>query len=169
MGFPCGASGKEPACQCRRHKRHGFHSWVGKIPWSRGWLTISVSWPRKSHGQRSLADYSPWGCKELVTAVWLSTWCTWWISGAWVLVRPFSHVWLFVTLWTVANQALLSMGFSRQEYWSGSPFPPGDLLTQGSNPCLLHGGRILYHWATWEATDYIYMFLHHLFKRFIFN
>ena len=32
-------------------------------------------------------------------------------------------VWLFVTLWTVVHQASLSMGFSRQEYWSGLPFP----------------------------------------------
>ena len=32
-GFPGGASGKEPACQSRRHKRHGFNPWVGKIPW----------------------------------------------------------------------------------------------------------------------------------------
>ena len=40
----------------------------------------------------------------------------------------FSHVWLFVTPWTVACQAPPSMGFSRQEYWSGLPFPsPGDL------------------------------------------
>ena len=35
MGFPGGASGKEPACQCRRLKRHGFSPWVGKIPWRR--------------------------------------------------------------------------------------------------------------------------------------
>ena len=35
-----------------------------------------------------------------------------------------SHVWFFVTLWTVALQAPLSMGFSRSEYWSGLPFPP---------------------------------------------
>ena len=35
-----------------------------------------------------------------------------------------SHVRLFVTPWTVARQAPLSMGFSRQEYWSGLPFPP---------------------------------------------
>ena len=34
-GFPGGASGKEPACQYRRHKRLGFNPWVGKIPWSR--------------------------------------------------------------------------------------------------------------------------------------
>ena len=31
MGFPGGVSSKEPACQCRRHKRHGFNPWVGKI------------------------------------------------------------------------------------------------------------------------------------------
>ena len=43
-----------------------------------------------------------------------------------------SRVWLFVTLWTVAHQAPLSMGFSRQEYWSGLPFPfPGDLPHSG--------------------------------------
>ena len=46
-------------------------------------------------------------------------------------------------LWTVAHQAPLSMEFSRQEYWSRFPFPaPGDFLTQGLNPCLLH----LLHW-----------------------
>ena len=51
--------------------------------------------------------------------------------GVCVLSR-FSHVWLFVTLWTVARQAPLSMRFSRQEYWSGLPFPsPGDLPNLG--------------------------------------
>ena len=46
-----------------------------------------------------------------------------------------SHVQLFVTLWTVACQALLSMGFSRQEYWSGLPRPsPGDLPNPGIDP-----------------------------------
>ena len=41
------------------------------------------------------------------------------------LVKSFvSHVGLFVTPWTVAHHAPLSMGFSRQEYWSGLPFPP---------------------------------------------
>ena len=45
----------------------------------------------------------------------------------------FSRVRLFVTLWTVARQAPLSMGFSRQEYWSGLPYPPpGDLPNPGS-------------------------------------
>ena len=40
-----------------------------------------------------------------------------------VMLSHFSHVRLFVTLWTVAHQAPLSMGFSRQEYWSGLPCP----------------------------------------------
>ena len=40
----------------------------------------------------------------------------------------FNHVQLFVTPWTVACQAPLSMGFSRQEYWSGLPFPPPEDL-----------------------------------------
>ena len=46
-----------------------------------------------------------------------------------------SRAGLFVTPWTVARQAPLSMGFSRQEYWSGLPFPsPGDLLDPGIEP-----------------------------------
>ena len=46
----------------------------------------------------------------------------------WKKVKSLSHVWLFATPWTVAYQAPPSMGFSRQEYWSGLPLPsPGDL------------------------------------------
>ena len=46
-----------------------------------------------------------------------------------------SHVQLFVTPWTIARQVPLSMGFSRQEYWCGLPFPsPGDLPNPGTEP-----------------------------------
>ena len=49
-----------------------------------------------------------------------------------------SRVWLFVTPWTVAYQAPLSKGFSRQEYWSGLPFPsPGYLPNPGLEPVSL--------------------------------
>ena len=49
--------------------------------------------------------------------------------------KSLSCVRLFETLWTVAHQAPPSMGFSRQEYWSGVPFPsPGDLPDPGSEP-----------------------------------
>ena len=52
-----------------------------------------------------------------------------------LLLGPFHHVRLFVTLWTAACQAPLSMGFSRQEYQSGLPFPaPGDLPDPGIDP-----------------------------------
>ena len=50
-------------------------------------------------------------------------------------VKWLSHVWFFATPWTVAKQAPLSTGFSRQEYWSGLPFPsPGDLPNPGIKP-----------------------------------
>ena len=48
------------------------------------------------------------------------------------MLNCFSHVQLFATLWTVAHQAPLSVGFSRREYWSGLPCPsPGDRLNSG--------------------------------------
>ena len=53
----------------------------------------------------------------------------------WWLVHVFSHVRLSATPWTVARQAPLSMEFSRQDYWSGLPFPtPRDLLNSGIKP-----------------------------------
>ena len=52
-----------------------------------------------------------------------------------VKVKSLSRVRLFATPWTVAYQAPPSMGFSRQEYWSGLPFPsPGDLSNPGIEP-----------------------------------
>ena len=55
-------SGKEPSCQCRRCK---FDPWVRKIPWRRKWQAIPVFLPGKSHGQRSLVGYNPWGCERV--------------------------------------------------------------------------------------------------------
>ena len=62
----------------------------------------------------------------------------------------FSHVQLFVILWTVAHQAPLFMGFSRQEYWNALLFPsPGYYPNQGMEPmCLMSlalTGGVLYH------------------------
>ena len=51
--------------QGRRCKRCSFSPWVGKIPWRRKWHPTPVLLPGESHGQRSLAGYSPWGRKEL--------------------------------------------------------------------------------------------------------
>ena len=67
-----------------------------------------------------------------------------------VFLLLFSRVFLFVTPWTATCQAPLTMGFSRQEYWSGLPFPSSGMLpTQGSNPCLLRwqvDSLLLSHW-----------------------
>ena len=64
IDIPGVASGKEPACQCRRHKRRGFDPWIGKILWRKAWQPTPVFLFGKSHGQRSLVGYSPWGHKE---------------------------------------------------------------------------------------------------------
>ena len=63
---PGGAGGKEPACQCRRQRRK-LNPWVGKIPRRRAWQPTLVFLPGGCHGQRSLAGYSPCGCRESVT------------------------------------------------------------------------------------------------------
>ena len=60
-GFPGGSDGKETACNAGDL---GSIPWVRKTPWRRKWQPTPVSLPGKSYGQRSLAVYSPWGCKE---------------------------------------------------------------------------------------------------------
>ena len=56
-GFPRCLGSKESACQARL----GFDPWIGKIPWRRKWQPTSVFLPGKSHRQKSLVGYSPWG------------------------------------------------------------------------------------------------------------
>ena len=78
------------------------------------------------------------------------------------VLSRFSCVQLFVTLWTVACQAPLSMGFSRQEYWSGLPFfTPGDLSDPGIEPASLVApelvGELFTTSATWEALGSNYL------------
>ena len=61
-GLPRWFSGKESACQ---YRRHGLNPWMRKIPWRRKWQYIPVFLAGKSHGQRSLACYSPWHHKRV--------------------------------------------------------------------------------------------------------
>ena len=77
------------------------------------------------------------------------------LASVWVL-SCFSHVWLFATPWTIVHQAPLSRGFSRQECWSGLPFPPpGDLPNLGieltSLMSLILAGGFFTPSTTWEA------------------
>ena len=69
--FPGGSDCKSICLQCGRP---GFNPWVEKILWRRKWQPTPVFLPGKSHGQRSLVGYSPWGRKESDTAEWLHTW-----------------------------------------------------------------------------------------------
>ena len=73
-------------------------------------------------------------------------------------LNHFSRFWLLGTLWAVARQAPLSMGFSRQEYWSGLPCPPpGNLPIQEIEPKSLRypalAGRFFTTSPTWEAQN----------------
>ena len=70
MGLPRWLSGKESACQYRRHKRCGLDLWVGKIPWRREWQPTPVFVPGESHGQRRLVAV---GCHFLLQGIFL-TW-----------------------------------------------------------------------------------------------
>ena len=69
-GLPRWFSGKELAWQCRRHR---FDPWIRKIPWRMKWQPTPVFLPGKSHGQRSLMGYSPWGRMESDMTEQLST------------------------------------------------------------------------------------------------
>ena len=64
MGLSGWHSGKESTCKYKKHRRCGLNPWIRKIPWRRKWQPTPVFLPGKSHGQRSLVGYSPWGCKE---------------------------------------------------------------------------------------------------------
>ena len=95
------------------------------------------------------------------TFLWVNKLKLW---SAWVL-SCFSHVQLFATLWTVAPQGLLSMRFSRREYWRGLLFPPpGDLPDPGIQPTslispALTGGFFITS-TNWEVHIHMHKYIH---------
>ena len=112
-----------------KHRLEMSHCWSGTPVFSFNWMRNTFLLFLGHHGVASLN----WACK-----------------------RHFSHVQLFVTLWTVDHQAPLSVEFSRQEYWSGLPFPsPRDLPNleiKVMSAFVFHiAGRFITHRATWEA------------------
>ena len=70
-GLPRWLSDIEFACQCRRCRRHEFAPWIRQIPWRRKWQLAPVFLPGKSHGQRSLAGYSPWDHKRVGLCIFI--------------------------------------------------------------------------------------------------
>ena len=105
-------------------------SWWSRLTWNKS-LCCLIDWKKSS---------------ELFTLIWLVI-ITWAICG----LSLCSHVWLFVTPWTVACQAPLSMGILRARIleWVARPSSRGSSQprdwTQGSNPVLPHCSLILYH------------------------
>ena len=85
----------------------GYCCWVASV------VSDSV-WPHRQQPTRLLHSWGSPGKNIEVGCHFLLQW---------VKVKSFSHVWLFETPWTAAYQAPPSMGFSRQEYWSGLPSP----------------------------------------------
>ena len=80
-----------------------------------------------------------------------TTWSLLWMHSR--VINHFSSVRIRVTLWTVARQAPLSMGFSRQEYWSGLLCPPpGDLPDPGIEPMSLMSPALAAELFTTSAT-----------------
>ena len=152
---PGGASGKEPACQCRRHKKLSFGPWFRKTPggghcnplqysclenpmdraWQAAVHRIVKSWAwLKQLSMHACVCVCVCVCKAAVP-IYIYTHtqsykaaimklCLFpFLCGKLLLLSCFSRVQLLVTPWTAAHQAPASMGFSRQECWSGLPLP----------------------------------------------
>ena len=95
------------------------------------WRVLDIEWASTLFFDCSVADLQC-NVNFRCTAQQFSFICIYTYKGK---AKSLICVWLFVTPWTEGHQAPLSMGFSRQEYWSGLPFPsPGDLPDPGTEP-----------------------------------
>ena len=124
-GFPCGSAVKNlPAV-----RRWMFNPWVGKIPWKRKWQPTSVFLPGKSHGQRNLVGYSPWGRKRVIHDLATkpppplnnrtpSGWCA---------VDLWMWLWRWLSLWSVKWYSIIT-----RPLFSGYPGLFG-ICMEGSN------------------------------------
>ena len=116
LGLPMWCSGKESTCQCSRCKRHGFNPLVRKIPWRRKWQPTPKFLPRKFHGQRSLAGYSPWGlrvghdwaCMHTCISCLLVSKC----FPVWKFGFFFFYCWVLSSFYILDTGPLLDMGFA---------------------------------------------------------
>ena len=116
--------------------------WLSISSFPEQWLNpvLAVKAPNPNHW--TTREFPPSGI--LVPVFWRTNLCIYVYMHACLVAQ--SHVWFFVTPWSVVCQTPLSLGSSRQAYWSELPLPPpGDLPDPGIKPGLLHHRRILYH------------------------
>ena len=99
------------------HKRCGYYPWVGKVPWSRKWQPTPVFLPGKFKGQRSLAGYSPWGCKESDTTERLSMSMKMGFSGHWLHEPKSPQPWALRSVTCISTRAMFPLA-------APSPGPP---------------------------------------------
>ena len=143
LGFPAGTSGKELAWQCRRHKRHGFYPWIRKIPWRRAWqptpfLPGESPCTEESDRLQSIGsqggrhDWSDLACMYKMALKILSLHFIHWhiffkyLVSARNSAAAAKSLQSYPTLWDPIDSSppgSPSLGFSRQEHWSGLPFP----------------------------------------------
>ena len=164
LGFPGGADGKEPACQCRRHKRRGLDPWFRKIPWRRKRQPTPVFLLGKYYEQRSLAGCSPWYCKESDTTEQLNTGLSWLVDLLLKSLPLSSHggpcvsVFCqcpFLVFWRPQALDFVST------FCRGSSYPFSRGSSQPRNrtrvPCI--ASRFFTSWATREALNLLYVCL----------
>ena len=112
--------------RCTLSEHHPISNPSHSLPHSIPHALMHASWPservcvslcaRATHSHGLISAHP---LKQDLLTIWYTHTCA---------LSRFSHVWLFATLWTIARQASLSTGFSKQEYWSGLPFlPPATL------------------------------------------
>ena len=147
MGFPGGSDSKKSACNAGDPGSilgPGSSFGEGNITHS-SILAWRISWPEKPGELQSMG-------LQRVRQDWNYLASIYHLS---VCARSLTCVWLFVNPWTVAQQASLSMGFPRQEYWKISSSRGSSWLKEGTHvswvSCI--GRWILYHCTTWEALN----------------
>ena len=149
---------KKICLQCGRPR---FDHWIRKTHWRREWQPTPVFLPGEFHGQRSLAGYKSMGSQGVrlnqhFHFLLFSSCCLHPQSNSSIGIQHFlklllgvytqllSHVRLIANRWTVAHQAPLSMGFSRQEYQRRLPFnSPGDLPEPEIKPMSLQSSALV--------------------------
>ena len=137
------------SCYQKKKKERNMYEYISTSVFSTRWL-----WIRNQQLYKSTTDTKSTTLFKNRLSIYFVC------SGLWRgalptrHARPLSRAQFFVNPWTAAHQAPLSMGFPRQEYWTGLPFPPsGDLPVPETEPvsCTPCIGRwVLYHWATWH-------------------